>query len=194
MRSKNILIIILFLTTALNFSGSTNIAAHAPKDQTILDNADDHCTNPTMEIVIAANGPTSFDRDVIDLPTDTCVTIWFYNIVDYPHNFIIEPVDGDKGMDVVWMDLENSTAVCGQASSDHEDTPGQARFNIQTPKFGADIEYYCSYPGHYEAGMRGILRIGGGAGDTEDSLNASGFLVLFFTTISLSFLQRMKKK
>lgn len=173
-------------------SGTTEVAAHAPEDQTILDNADDHCNNPTMEIVIAAVGPFSFDRDVIDLPTDTCVTILFYNVVDFAHNFVIEPVEGDKGMDVVWMDLENSTAVCGQASSDHSDTPGQARFNILTPKFRTDIEFYCSYPGHYEAGMRGILKIGGG--ETEDNLNSTGFLLFFIYTTSLSLLVRIIRK
>lgn len=192
MRSKLFLIIMIFFITLIYPNGMTKVAAHAPEDQTILDNADDHCNNPTMEIVIAAVGPFSFDRDIINLPTDTCVTILFYNVVDFAHNFVIEPVEGDSGMDVVWMDLENSTAVCGQASSDHEDTPGQARFNILTPKFSAEIEFYCSYPGHYEAGMRGILKIGGGI--TEDSLNTTGFLLFSISVFSLLLLQRLNRK
>ncbi|MHA2101021.1 MAG: hypothetical protein ACW99A_20290, partial [Candidatus Kariarchaeaceae archaeon] len=148
MRTKLIVISFLLLL-ALNPNNNTNdVVAHAPADKTILENADDHCNNPTMEIIIAADGPASYDRDVIEVPKDTCITIFFLNVVDYPHNFLIEPVDDDVDFDVVWMDLENSTAVCGQAGSDHGDTPGQARFNIKTPKVNTDIEYYCSYPEH----------------------------------------------
>ncbi len=136
-----------------------NLNAHTNKESEGFVNADDHCTNPTMEVTIAASSGLSFDREVIEVPTDTCVTIFFLNVVEVPHSFIIAPMDGDIKLEAVYMNLENSTAVCGQASSDKADTPGEARFNINTPSQPVDLYFFCGYPGHHEAGMDGILRV-----------------------------------
>lgn len=148
--------LILLILVQLNFDSGQ---AHVTSGNENFYEADDHCTKPTLEINIAAVGPTSFDRDVIELPADTCITILFRNVVSFSHNFIIEYVDGPAEFHAVYMDLFNSTAVCGQATSDHADTPGLAKFNILTPKYKSEIEFYCGYEGHKEAGMRGIFKV-----------------------------------
>ncbi|OLS22764.1 MAG: hypothetical protein HeimC2_28750 [Candidatus Heimdallarchaeota archaeon LC_2] len=136
--------------------GSTQ--AHVTKGNEDYLFADDHCDDPEFEITIAAIGPSSFDRNLIEVPANTCMTIWFINSINIAHNFVIEYVERPE-FHSVYMDLANSSAVCGQASSDHADTPGKARFNILTPKYYSELEFYCGYPGHYDAGMKGIIKV-----------------------------------
>ncbi len=171
--------LILLVLFQLNFELGQ---AHVTSGNENFYEADDHCTKPTLEINIAAVGPSSFDRDVIELPADTCITILFRNLVNIGHNFIIEYVEGPPEFHAVYMDLFNSSAVCGQATSDHADTPGLAKFNILTPKYYAEIEFYCGYEGHKEAGMKGIFKVLG-----EDPPDKTKVAVLIVAILLMLF-------
>ncbi|MCE7733778.1 MAG: hypothetical protein GPJ54_02800 [Candidatus Heimdallarchaeota archaeon] len=176
----------LVLISYLNYQISNVVDGHTNEnDQETFSNSNDHCSNPTMEITIAVTGPLSYDRDVIEVPMDTCITVWFLNTIDIPHSFAIAPVESNNGIDAVYMNLENATAVCGQASSDSADIPGAARFNIKTPNEVGDIAFYCSYPGHHESGMEGVLRVIDDQHDPDLENSVLLFVSLFITVIAL---------
>ncbi|MDH5646932.1 MAG: hypothetical protein OEZ01_13035, partial [Candidatus Heimdallarchaeota archaeon] len=159
--NKHLIMIVIFVFVLIQ-SNIVIVTSHFDGENienVNLEDADDHCTNPTEEVLISANGPASYDRNIIEIPAETCVTIWFQNLVNVKHDFVILPVNGSKGIAGVYMSLDNSTAFCGQATSDDETTPGLARFNILTPKYNVVFEYFCSIPGHHSSGMFGELRI-----------------------------------
>lgn len=70
-----------------------------------------HCTEADTEVTIKANGQTSYDKNELVVPTDSCVKVIFINEVDIPHDFIIDEVTGENGMGFVHMYLLNSTDV-----------------------------------------------------------------------------------
>jgi Cu/Zn superoxide dismutase len=85
----------------------------------------------TVEMVDIDFNPNEFS-----IPANTDVTVRLPNLGAIPHNFHIDPLDVHS-----------------------EDVPPEAETTVTINAEPGDYEYYCSIPGHREAGMVGTVHV-----------------------------------
>jgi plastocyanin len=123
------------------------------------------CGNGPPAMTIRALGTDlAFYPKRMTLPAASTVTLTFENPSNLPHNYIL--VDGNEAA----LQAVNDAAQAAGAAGDYIPADGagmyahspllQAQtienFSFTVPSAGTYF-YFCSFPGHLEGGMRGIL-------------------------------------
>jgi plastocyanin len=90
-----------------------------------------------VDISAAADGSLAYDQTSVEAPAGS-VTVNFDNPASLSHDVVIEGPDGDVGETDLISQSTTSTTVDLQAG---------------------EYTFYCSVPGHREAGMEGTLTV-----------------------------------
>jgi plastocyanin len=90
----------------------------------------------TVAISAAADGSLAFEQSEVSAPAGE-VTVEFDNPASVPHDVIVEDADG------------NELIATDEISGDQTSASGELE--------AGDYTFYCSVPGHREAGMEGTL-------------------------------------
>ena len=85
-------------------------------------------------------GEMYFDPDSISADAGSSLTINFENAGNQLHDFTIDDLDGER--------------IHVEVASGEEDS-----VTLSIPDDTGDIEFYCTIPGHREAGMEGVLTV-----------------------------------
>ena len=114
------------------------------------------CSNATEFVTIKAAPGLKYDKTSISVSKNTCVQIIFINEDTVTHDFVIDGVSGDGGIEKVYM-----TTNIGET----------AHFNVTTANIDITFEFYCWQPGHKAAGMLGDFIVGTGQiiSESEDT-------------------------
>lgn len=119
----------------------------------------------TPDRVIEINALDSMSYDPSDISIEAGSTVKFVvtNKGEIAHAWAIdtvaEQVEHEEGMDNVDMD-KMMTHMDGEPNG-FVLKPGETKSLIWTFTKGGDIQYACHLPGHYDAGMRGAVKING---------------------------------
>ena len=97
--------------------------------------------SPPLDVVVLGED-IRFDSDEYEAPAGL-FTLGFTNVGAIPHNLVFEEAPGAP----VAGDVDTVQAAGEQVVYDLEAEPG-------------DYPFYCSVPGHREAGMEAVLRVG----------------------------------
>ena len=118
-----------------------------------------HSAEATRPIEILAGGEMSFDPPTIEVSPGEVVRFVVTNSGEVPHDFTI----GDES-----MQAEHAEAMGHKPGGMPHDLPNAISLQPGETKeltwrFGTTgmLEYGCHVPGHYEAGMRGQIRVQG---------------------------------
>ncbi len=113
------------------------------------------CSTPTEFVTIKAIPSVKYDTSIITVSKNTCVSINFVNEDVLTHDFTIDGVSGENGIEQVYIHLE-----FGVSSSES--------FNVTTPNTDVTFEFYCWQVGHKAAGMVGDFIVGAGTISESD--------------------------
>lgn len=150
--------------------------------------APDHCSTSTKELLITSKDDASlaYDKEEYQLEKNTCYNLTFKNLALIEHDFTIDEVEGENGIEPIVLHASDSTSGVSGG--------GAVSMNIMTPN--ADTEFYtrCTIPGHEAGGMFATLIVG--EGNPE---NDTGFLpgleipILITSLLVISLFTRYKK-
>ncbi len=113
------------------------------------------CDNPTLTLAVSSKN-TKYNVTEIRVPKDTCVQIIYENKDNYAHDISVAEVPNEfSGFHI------------------HLEGIGVANTTFLTPDKDVTYLYYCTVPGHREAGMEGKLIVG--EGSAEDTAGVPGF-------------------
>ncbi len=161
-------LVFLYLAVVFTTNFATTVNAETEADQ---------CTSPTMSITVEARSDLSFNVSTITLPKNTCVKITLVNSdTSSRHDFVVDAVDGWDGIDI---------------DTDMGETSSQL---IQTPDKDLDLQFYCSVPGHREAGMEGTLKIGDTGNANESGSPGFGFVPAIFALLAILAIPIIRRK
>ncbi len=112
------------------------------------------CSNPTEFRTIKAIPTQKYDTSEIEVSKDTCVSITFVNEDTMTHDFAIDGVSGENGIEEVYI-----LTVFGEVNT--------GSFNVSTPNTDVTFEFYCWQTGHKAAGMFGDFVVGEGSSESD---------------------------
>ncbi|OLS28833.1 MAG: hypothetical protein HeimC2_04340 [Candidatus Heimdallarchaeota archaeon LC_2] len=135
------------------------------------------CSNATEFVTITSGPGLKFDKSSISVTKDTCVQITLVNADTMLHDFAIDDVSGDNGINQVYV-----AADIGVTAS----------FNVTTPNTDVTFQFYCWQPGHKAAGMVGDFIVGEGSPESDSP--AFGFWITLGAFLSIAILiPRLRK-
>ncbi len=116
-------------------------------------------------IAVDANDGMRFDPGDIVVEGGETIAFTVTNSGVVPHEFVI-------GDEEVQEEHENEMAVEDDGHGDEEEyavevAPGETRTLVYTFEETGDLLYGCHVPGHYEAGMKGIITVEGSSSASE---------------------------
>jgi len=126
---------------------------------------------PEIIVVITANDQMKFDPTAIEAKPGQRVTVTLRNVGMIPksamaHNFVLLKPDVDTAQFVVTGLTHTTTEFIAPEMSSHVIAstkllgPGESdTISFTTPKEQGAYNYICSFPGHYAAGMKGVLTV-----------------------------------
>ncbi|MFW9855482.1 MAG: hypothetical protein ACFFFG_10500 [Candidatus Thorarchaeota archaeon] len=123
------------------------------------------------KIVITAMTGTQYDKKAIKLQKNTLYEITFWNNETGVWHDLIIAMDGRRIANYEAMYPKNGDIVLGplpvEASANNAGGTGTSVWtgNFTTPDSNGYIRFFCSYAGHFDAGMRGYFKIGEPAGE-----------------------------
>lgn len=168
-RTKILAISLVFLYFAVALT--TNVAVADEGHDT------DQCTTPTEFIAVEARSDLSFNVSTISLPKDTCVKITFVNAdTSAFHDLVVDAVSGWEGFEIV--------AEAGETHS----------LLVMTPNADIDTKFYCSVPGHREAGMEGTFKVGDSGDANASGTPGFGFVPAIFAMLALLAIPVIRRK
>jgi uncharacterized cupredoxin-like copper-binding protein len=85
-------------------------------------------------------GEMYFDPDEVSADAGSTLSISFENAGNQLHDFTIDDLDGER--------------VHVEVPSGEEDS-----VSLDIPEDASEIEFYCSVPGHRDAGMEGVITV-----------------------------------
>lgn len=112
------------------------------------------CSNATEFVTIKAIPTTKYDTSKIIVSKDTCVSITLINEDAVTHDFAIDGVSGENGIQEVYILTEFGGATTGS-------------FNVTTPNTDVTFEFYCWQSGHKASGMVGDFVVGEGSPESD---------------------------
>ncbi|MCE7733771.1 MAG: hypothetical protein GPJ54_02760 [Candidatus Heimdallarchaeota archaeon] len=136
------------------------------------------CENSTFEVTIKAIPTIKYDKSKIEVPPATCVKITLTNEDSVLHDFAIDGLPGDDGIEQVYILVE-----AGETAS----------FNIMTPDADKTFEFYCWQPGHKAAGMVGDFIVGEGSKE-EDAPGFEFTLTIFAFLTLIIFYPKLRSR
>ncbi len=103
-------------------------------------NGDDAPADATTNIEVLGTDSLDFEPDQFTVPAGQQVTVELTSEAGVEHDFLVEDVDG-ADLDVVHAD------------------PGETATGTFTIDDAGSYTFFCSIPGHREAGMEGSLEV-----------------------------------
>ena len=135
------------------------------------------CSNATEFVTITSGPGIKFDKTSISVAKDTCVQITLVNADTMVHDFTIDGVGGDTGIEQVYILTDIGVT---------------ASFNVTTPNTDVTFEFYCWQPGHKAAGMVGDFVVGEGSPESDSP--AFGIWITLGAFLSVAMLiPRLRK-
>ncbi|MFY9488379.1 MAG: plastocyanin/azurin family copper-binding protein [Solirubrobacterales bacterium] len=118
-------------------NGSDSAATPAPTEQTATE--DDAGSGDALALAADPDGGLSYDKDALTAPAGA-ITVDFTNDSSVPHDVVVEDAD------------EKELGKTDQI------TESKAALEL-TDVAAGDYTFYCSVPGHQQAGMKGTLKV-----------------------------------
>ncbi|HKJ94217.1 MAG TPA: plastocyanin/azurin family copper-binding protein [Gammaproteobacteria bacterium] len=140
------------------FAGAGHGGEHGDHETTVSG----HAGKPSevdRTIAIAAHD-IRFDRKRITVQPGTTVRFVITNRGDLVHDFTLGPLPVQRAhrREMADMTVEGGAAHHADANAVMIE-PGETKTLIWTFGRGADLLFGCNVPGHFEAGMRGTVRV-----------------------------------
>jgi azurin len=152
-------------------SASTNTEANPSSKSAAKPSPAPRADLPVKELEVTGNDEMKFDVEELEAQARQSIELTFKNVGTMPkqsmgHNWCLLVKDANSQE---FLEAGFASASNGYVASDDEDQviartkilgPGEAEtITFTAPESPGSYEYICTFPGHYMAGMKGILEI-----------------------------------
>ena len=146
-------------------------------------------------IHIGTRSGTKYNVTSIELEQATTYTIYFWNGRTEFHNLVI--AKSGRIVTDATTNIQSDDILIGPDSSDFNssDRGGFGRDpwigEFTTPSEEKEITYFCSFSGHFAAGMKGTFKVGStsssSSSSSSQSISTPGFEIIFGFLIVIVF-------
>lgn len=120
-------------------------------------------------IGVDANGGLAFNGSEIDVSLNTNYTIVFVNQQSTPHDLtILKP-----GAIITSTNASNPTSAY-ESYSTGAVTSNTKTGNWTSPNSNVWLAFFCSQPGHFDSGMKGVVKVGSPTGNSNAVFGSTG--------------------
>lgn len=116
---------------------------------------------PTVvEVAADANGALAYQQQALNGPADAEFTVNFSNPAAVEHNWVLAEQGQEQAIaDAAQAAAGNPAGIAGVIAG-HAPIAGSSEEVVVPPIAAGEYPYLCTVPGHFAAGMRGVLTLG----------------------------------